>query len=122
MVTDEHAPRHTHDGEPMRRILRAGRPDLVFADHGFAGAAIEQAVDAVSIADVNDPALIVARAQGRTGPIDRDGRQRPARGVLALLPGDRLAAPVTRSAVPARVSRIRLTCCDPTTTRHGSTA
>ena len=24
MLTDEHAPRHTHDGEPMRRMLRGG--------------------------------------------------------------------------------------------------
>jgi len=69
MNTDEYAPRHTHQGEPMERILRRERPDLVFADHGFAGAAIEQGVDAVSIADVNDPALIVASAQGRTGPV-----------------------------------------------------
>ncbi len=36
------------------------------ADHGFAGAAIEAGVETLSIADVNDPALIVAKAQGRT--------------------------------------------------------
>ncbi len=42
------------------------RPDLVVADHGFAGAAIEAGVETLSIADVNDPALIVAKAQGRT--------------------------------------------------------
>jgi len=35
-------------------------------DHGFAGAAIEGDVETVSVADVNDPALLVARAQGRT--------------------------------------------------------
>jgi hypothetical protein len=69
MNTDEHAPRHTHQGDPMERMLGRERPDLVFADHGFAGAAIEAGVDAVSIADVNDPALIVARAQGRTGAV-----------------------------------------------------
>jgi hypothetical protein len=69
LLTDEAAARHTHSGEPMRRMLRAERPDLVFADHGFAGAAIERGVDTVSIADVNDPALIVARAQGRCGPV-----------------------------------------------------
>jgi len=69
MNTDEYAPRHTHQGEPMQRMLARERPDLVFADHGFAGAAIEAGVDAVSIADVNDPALIVAAAQGRGGPV-----------------------------------------------------
>ena len=36
------------------------------ADHGFAGAAIEAGVETVSVADVNDPALLVAKAQGRT--------------------------------------------------------
>lgn len=57
---------HTHSPEPMERMLSESRPDLVFADHGFAGAAIESGVDTVSIADVNDPALIVAKHQGRT--------------------------------------------------------
>ncbi|MFB3738230.1 MAG: phosphatase [Candidatus Velamenicoccus archaeovorus] len=66
MLTDERSARHTHSGEPMRRMLAEVRPDLVFADHGFAGAAIEAAVETLSIADVNDPALLVARAQGRT--------------------------------------------------------
>jgi hypothetical protein len=38
----------------------------VLADHGFAGAAIDAGVETLSVADVNDPALIVAKAQGRT--------------------------------------------------------
>ena len=42
------------------------RPDLVLADHGFAGAAIEAGIDTVSIADVNDPAPVAAAALGRT--------------------------------------------------------
>src|SRR5207244_12508255 len=58
--------KHTHDGGPMRRMLDAIRPDLVFADHGFAGVAIEAGVETLSIADVNDPALLVAKAHGRT--------------------------------------------------------
>ncbi|MEX0755134.1 MAG: phosphatase [Actinomycetota bacterium] len=66
ILTDEVTPKHTHSGEPMRRMLEDIRPDLVVADHGFAGAAIEAGIDAVSVADVNDPALIVARALGRT--------------------------------------------------------
>lgn len=66
VLTDDRAPRHSHAPEAMRRILRAASPDLVFADHGFAGAAIEAGVDTVSIADVNDPALLVAKGQGRT--------------------------------------------------------
>jgi hypothetical protein len=53
----------------MERMLEETEPDLVFADHGFAGAAIEAGIDTVSIADVNDPALLVARHQGRAGPV-----------------------------------------------------
>ncbi|MEO8423375.1 MAG: phosphatase [Actinomycetota bacterium] len=66
MQTDGRVPRHTHWPDAMRRMLEDERPDLVLADHGFAGAAIEAGVDTVSVADVNDPALLVAKAQGRT--------------------------------------------------------
>ncbi len=67
MLTDKASAKHTHSPEPMVRMLEASDdlPDLVFADHGFAGAAIEAGVDTLSIADVNDPALLVAKAQGR---------------------------------------------------------
>ncbi len=66
MLTDGLTPRHTHRPDPMERMLEAERPDLVLADHGFAGAAIQAGVETVSVADVNDPALLVAKAQGRT--------------------------------------------------------
>jgi len=66
MVTDYRSALHTHDPGPMRRMLSQVGPDLVVADHGFAGAAIEMGVPTIGIADVNDPALIVAKAQGRT--------------------------------------------------------
>lgn len=66
MLTDGQQPRHTHRPDPMQRMLAEERPDLVVSDHGFAGAAIEAGVETLSIADVNDPALIVAKAQGRT--------------------------------------------------------
>ena len=69
MLTDSHSAKHTHSGVPMVKMLSEVRPDLVFADHGFAGTAIEQGIDTVSIADVNDPALLVARALGRGGPV-----------------------------------------------------
>jgi ABC-type uncharacterized transport system substrate-binding protein len=46
-------------------MLAETTPDLVIGDHGFAGAAIEAGIDTVSVADVNDPALIVAHALGR---------------------------------------------------------
>jgi Phosphatase len=69
MLTDRASALHTHRPEAMQRMLEEAEPDLVFADHGFAGAAIEAGVDTVSIADVNDPALVVARAHGRSGPV-----------------------------------------------------
>jgi hypothetical protein len=66
VLTDRASARHTHSARPMQVMLAEARPDLVIADHGFAGAAIEAGIDTVSVADVNDPALIVAKAQGRT--------------------------------------------------------
>lgn len=69
ILTDGSNAKHTHSGEPMRRMLGAAEPDLVFADHGFAGSAIEAGVDTVSIADVNDPALVLARELGGTSDV-----------------------------------------------------
>jgi hypothetical protein len=57
---------HTHSPRPMELMLAETQPDVVFADHGFAGAAIEAGIDTISIVDVNDPAPVVARALGRT--------------------------------------------------------
>ncbi|HEX2088435.1 MAG TPA: phosphatase [Actinomycetota bacterium] len=71
-------PIHTHGPEPMERMLEEAEPDLAFADHGFAGAAIQAGVETIAIADVNDPAPIVAKAQGRTNLVIvmDDGRRR----------------------------------------------
>jgi hypothetical protein len=69
VLSDRASTLHTHAPGPMRSMLQEARPDLVFADHGFAGAAIESGIDTLSIADVNDPALIVAKRQGRTDTV-----------------------------------------------------
>ncbi len=66
MLTDGREPRHTHRPNAVERMLEEVTPDLVMADHGFAGAAIWAGVETISIADVNDPALLVARSLGRT--------------------------------------------------------
>jgi Phosphatase len=66
VLTDRGSPIHTHAAGAMEMMLDEARPDLVFADHGFAGAAIEAGIDAISIADVNDPAPVVAKWLGRT--------------------------------------------------------
>lgn len=64
---------HTHRPDWMLAMLEqiGGRPgvDLVIADHGFAGAAIEAGIATLSIADVNDPALPLAQARGRTSGV-----------------------------------------------------
>jgi hypothetical protein len=62
---------HTHSPLPMRAVLAdlADRgqapPDLVVADHGWAGAAGDAGIDSVGFADCNDPALFVGEAEGR---------------------------------------------------------
>jgi hypothetical protein len=67
---DNEAIFHTHLADYMEVILahtaRTGqRVDMVIADHGMAGAAIEAGIPTLSIADVNDVALLVAHARGR---------------------------------------------------------
>jgi hypothetical protein len=62
---------HTHSPVPMQAVLAhleavgEALPDLVVADHGWAGAAGQAGVDAVGFADCNDPALFVGEAEGR---------------------------------------------------------
>jgi hypothetical protein len=62
---------HTHSPHPMEAILAAldaageAPPDLVVADHGWAGAAGQAGIDVVGYADCNDPALFVGEAEGR---------------------------------------------------------
>ncbi len=71
---------HTHLPEPMHALLAAlgdAPPDLVVADHGWAGAAAEAGLDTLALADSNDPALFVAEAEGKpviTVPIDDNVR------------------------------------------------
>ncbi len=61
---------HTHASEPMERMLagltEAGEvpPDLVVADHGYAGAAGQAGIRTVGFADCNDPALFAGEAEG----------------------------------------------------------
>ena len=61
---------HTHSAAPMRGLLAAlagageRLPDLVVADHGWAGAAGQAGLATVGFADCNDPALFVGEAEG----------------------------------------------------------
>ncbi|KRV47811.1 phosphatase [Wenjunlia vitaminophila] len=61
---------HTHSPEPMATILAALEedgeplPDLVLADHGWAGRAGQCGISTVGFADCNDPALFLGEAEG----------------------------------------------------------
>lgn len=61
---------HTHSPVPMELMLGdleargIAPPDLVVADHGFAGAAGRAGIETVGFADSNDPALFVGEAEG----------------------------------------------------------
>jgi hypothetical protein len=70
VLTYDRREHHTHRSRYMEAMLEVvgGRSgvDLVIADHGYAGAAIEAGIDTLSIADINDPALPLAQARGRT--------------------------------------------------------
>ncbi|GAB3278103.1 phosphatase [Actinocorallia lasiicapitis] len=62
---------HTHDSAPMEAMLAnlaaesRHRPDLVIADHGWAGAAGEAGIPTVGFADCNDPALFAGHVVGK---------------------------------------------------------
>jgi hypothetical protein len=56
---------HTHDSWPMDALLDTiEAPDLVLADHGWAGAAAVRGIEVAAFTDVNDPAIAVAKADG----------------------------------------------------------
>ncbi len=70
---------HTHSPAPMNAVLDGllaadePLPDLVVADHGWAGRAGQRGIDTVGYADSNDPALFLAEAEGTlqvTVPLD----------------------------------------------------
>lgn len=62
---------HTHLPTPMQSVLARLEaddgpvPELVVADHGWAGQAAEQGIDTIGFADCNDPGLFVSEAQGQ---------------------------------------------------------
>ena len=72
--------KHTHSPEAMEILLESGPwPDVVLADHGFAGAAIERGIPTIAVMDINDPALAVAAAEGRDVVIVPMDDNRPPR-------------------------------------------
>jgi hypothetical protein len=59
--------KHTHSPLLMEAALADldTPPDLVVADHGWAGAAGQAGIDTVGYADCNDPALFAGEAEGK---------------------------------------------------------
>lgn len=72
--------KHTHLSETMEAMLEEQPwPEMVFADHGFAGAAIERGIPTIAVMDINDHALAVAWGQGRDVTIVPMDDNRPPR-------------------------------------------
>lgn len=72
--------RHTHSSFAMEFLLESEPwPNIVLADHGFAGAAIEQGIPTVAFMDINDPALAVAWAEHKDVVIVPMDDNRPPR-------------------------------------------
>jgi len=71
---------HTHAAEPMQALLATTPPpDLVVADHGWAGAAAEAGIATIGLADTNDPAMFVAAEEGKvTVAVPLDDNVAPA--------------------------------------------
>jgi len=71
MVSNRGELNHTHSAVPMQGALaaldRAGEalPDLVIADHGWAGAAGEAGITVIGFADSNDPGLFLGQEEGK---------------------------------------------------------
>jgi hypothetical protein len=66
ILSDTCAALHSHDSRAMELMLNDARrlPDLVIADHGFAGEAINRGLPTVAVMDTNDPGLAVAKKLG----------------------------------------------------------
>ena len=103
-----HPLRRADEGDP-HGLEREGRPlpDLVVADHGWAGYAGRHGVDSVGYADCNDPALFLGGGRGHRpggGPAGRPRRQpaplRPDDGVSARGGGLRPGLTVRPRAEP----------------------
>lgn len=65
-------------------LFAVGRPDLVVADRGFAGAALRAGVEVVAWADLDAPALSLAAARGRPVVVVPLDEQRPAPAYRAV--------------------------------------
>jgi hypothetical protein len=104
-LSDTCAALHWHDPRPMELMLddAAVMPDLVVADHGFAGEAINRGIPTVAVMDTNDPGLAIARKIGANVIIVPMNDNRPnvvTREAAEIV--ERLLLAVPRSTMPVR--------------------
>jgi hypothetical protein len=66
VLSDEGNLMHTHDSGGFAHFLRgmSQKPDVIVADHGYAGAAINAGIYTISIHDVDDPGIPLAEHLG----------------------------------------------------------
>jgi hypothetical protein len=65
VTTDRASLMHSHGHRAMDVMIeQASRVDLVIADHGYAGAAINAGIPVIAVMDTNDPALAMAHRLG----------------------------------------------------------
>lgn len=75
MVSGRGELNHTHSARPMQAMLAEllengdPLPDLVVADHGWAGAAGEAGRCVIGFADSNDPALFIGQEEGKIAAV-----------------------------------------------------
>jgi len=76
---------HTHSPLPVRTVLAAAAdasgplPGLVIGDHGWVCGAGQLGIEAIGLADTDDPALFVGQAEGRVSEVvPLDDAARPA--------------------------------------------
>ncbi|HEU4489040.1 MAG TPA: phosphatase, partial [Actinomycetota bacterium] len=90
---------HTHSSEAMEALLEARPwPDIVLADHGYAGAALERGLAVVAFMDINDQALAVPWDEGKDVVIVPLDDNRPPR---LYEPSWRLFEQILSGAEPA---------------------
>lgn len=65
-------------------LFAVGRPDVVVADRGFAGAALRAGCEVIAWADLDAPALALAAARGRPVVVVPVNEQRPSAAYAAL--------------------------------------
>jgi hypothetical protein len=61
LPSDNCSAAHSHDFKMMEKFLELHPTDLVVADHGFAGAALNLEIPTIGFYDTDDPALPLAR-------------------------------------------------------------